>query len=450
MSTGHNSKLEDHILITGIGDASKFSDPAFYLNKQQPIHRWAPWIAGFSKQFVRDSINMYIPDGGTVLDPFSGVGTTLVESKLTNHKCIGFEINPYAYFVCNTKMRGITANPCDLKKEIAKFVNFTTECEIHSYTPYSEAPSGFRSRIDFYSPHVKTKVLSTLDFINQIENNIVRDLFRLAFSSTMVTYSNYSYEPSLGTRRGSGKEDILEYDVYGLIESKLKTMLDDIIYVQTSTKVDLNAHYDIINDTYFNCEKYVSSKCADLIVTSPPYLNNYHYNRNTRPQLFWLGFVSEASELKKLEKMNFGTYWQTARDVDYIGLDFEMEDNSIDELLNEIRGKNKDKGVYGGNGWANYAASYFNDCYKFAKGIDYCLTSGSTALVVIGNSIVQGVPVPTDELFSKISNLFDLETVKIHIPREKRVGDSIVKANYRCKSNIKQNLYEAIVELRKA
>lgn len=28
---------------------------------------------------------------------------------------------------------------------------------------------------------------------------------------------------------------------------------------------------------------------VDLIITSPPYLNNYHYNRNTRPQLYYVG-----------------------------------------------------------------------------------------------------------------------------------------------------------------
>ena len=52
----------------------------------------------------------------------------------------------------------------------------------------------------------------------------------------------------------------------------------------------------------------------DLLVTSPPYLNNYHYNRNTRPHLYWLGFCSSPGDMKHLEEHNFGTYWQNARD----------------------------------------------------------------------------------------------------------------------------------------
>ena len=73
---------------------SVFSDPAFSGNKRLPIHRWVPWIAGYSQQFVQDALKRYLPTQGTVLDPFSGVGTTLVEAILSGHHALGFEINP--------------------------------------------------------------------------------------------------------------------------------------------------------------------------------------------------------------------------------------------------------------------------------------------------------------------------------------------------------------------
>lgn len=53
---------------------SNFSDPAFSRNKSYPIHRWVPWIAGFSKEFVNDSIMKYVDGSGTILEPFAGVG----------------------------------------------------------------------------------------------------------------------------------------------------------------------------------------------------------------------------------------------------------------------------------------------------------------------------------------------------------------------------------------
>ena len=59
-----------------------FVDPAFAENKRLPIHRWVPWIAGFSSKFVEGAVHRYLKKKGTVLDPFAGVGTTLVEGHL--------------------------------------------------------------------------------------------------------------------------------------------------------------------------------------------------------------------------------------------------------------------------------------------------------------------------------------------------------------------------------
>jgi len=116
-------------------------------------------------------------------------------------------------------------------------------------------------------------------------------------------------------------------------------------------------------------------------------------------------------------------------------------------MLSKIR---PEKGIYGGKGWANYAASYFNDCYKFAKGIKYALKPGGIALVVIGNSILQGIVIPTDIYFGKIAESIGLELVRIDVPRTTRVGNSIIQSDVRViKAKSSDQLYEAIVELRK-
>ncbi len=115
-----------------------------------------------------------------------------------------------------------------------------------------------------------------------------------------------------------------------------------------------------------------------------------------------------------------------------------------------LRKLNREKGHYGGNGWANYAAAYFNDCRKFAEGINYVLKRQGAALVVIGNSILQGVMVPTDEYFGKIAESVGLELLKIDIPRATRVGNSIIQSDVRVgKAKASHQLYEAVVVLRK-
>ena len=98
----------------------------------------------------------------------------------------------------------------------------------------------------------------------------------------------------------------------------------------------------------------------------------------------------------------------------------------------------------------NYAASYFNDCYKFANGILNVLKPGGAALVVIGNSILQGQLIPTDQYFGKIAESVGLELVRIDIPRATRVGNSIIQSDVRvAKAKDSHQLYEAVIELRK-
>ncbi|MFW6116767.1 MAG: site-specific DNA-methyltransferase, partial [bacterium] len=180
------------------------------------------------------------------------------------------------------------------------------------------------------------------------------------------------------------------------------------------------------------------------------YMNNYHYNRNTRPQLYWLGYVQEPRDLGKLEWASFGKYWQTVREARDVQLSFDPPSDGLCDTLAQLRSLNAHKGVYGGRGWANYAATYLNDCHVFAQGIRFVLRRGGTALVVIGNSILQGVCIPTDRYFGEIAQAVGLQLVDIHIPRATRVGNSIVNSGVRVgKPHRSSQLYEAIVELRK-
>jgi len=61
---------------------------------------------------------------------------------------------------------------------------------------------------------------------------------------------------------------------------------------------------------------------VDLVVTSPPYLNNYHYPRNTRPQLHWLGMAGGPGYKAAREDESFGKFWQTVRGSEPVKLDF--------------------------------------------------------------------------------------------------------------------------------
>ena len=166
-------------------------------NRDVPVHRWVPWIAGYSKYFVEDALARFTDSPGVVLDPFAGVGTTLVEADLAGHETVGFEINPYAAFAAQTKLKAHRADPDYLRNTVDRFMVFMEKGVQRRTKPRTAPPVGFRTRTPFYSPKVEKKVLLVLDFIADQDPQIT-DICRLAFAATMVNYSNYSYEPSSG------------------------------------------------------------------------------------------------------------------------------------------------------------------------------------------------------------------------------------------------------------
>ena len=423
---------------------TSFRDPAFVANRDAPVHRWVPWIAGYSKHFVEDALERHTTGPSVVLDPFAGVGTTLVEADRTGHEAIGFEINPYARFASQTKLKAHRVDSGVLRRNIHDFLAFAYTVGTNGVEPQSAPPAGFRTRTPFYSMRVLRKVLLTLDFIKTLTDDHVRDLFRLAFASTMVHYSNYSYEPSLGRKATAGRPGVVDFPVFDALADKLSQMADDADWYRDVRAPRVRHDGRVFAESFFDTYRKLPMGSADLLVTSPPYLNNYHYNRNTRPHLFWLGFCDTPSDLKRLESLNFGTYWQNARELDIVELDPQVNDTEIRDAIAEVRVKNPEKGIYGGNGWANYAARYFNDCGRFIAGAKWCLRPGGTALVVLGNSILQGVPIPTDRFLAVVAERQGLEAVAIHTPRDARVGNSIVNSRVPGSGR----LYESVVELR--
>ena len=426
-----------------------FRDPAFMANRAAPVHRWVPWIAGYSQQFVEDALGQCIDDYGTVLDPFAGVGTTLVEADRAGHEAIGFEINPYAAFASRTKLKAHRIDLAVLGDAIRACREFLHEAEAKGTAPRAKPPAGFRTRSPFYSPKVLRKVLLVQDFIASQRTRAVADVFRLAFAATMVECSNYSYEPSLGRKSAVGRPEVEDFPVMETVAGKATLMAEDASWYRRMRNGRRRKDGRVFSGSFFNGCRALPPGSVDLVITSPPYLNNYHYNRNTRPHLYWLGFCSSPQDLKRLEALNFGTYWQNARDRERIDLALEIQDQEILDAIEEVRAKHPEKGIYGGSGWANYAALYFNDCARFAAGMKHCLRPGTTALVVIGNSILQGVQIPTDRFLAKIAERQGFETIEIHAPRPTRVGNSIIDSTVRtAKAANGARLYESVVELR--
>jgi hypothetical protein len=428
--------------------SSSFRDPAFGENKHLPVHRWVPWIAGFSAGFVDDVISTYIGPKSkeTVLDPFCGVGTTLLQAILRGHKAIGFEINPYAALACRAKL---TASRVDLAELDGAIALLESSCKgwKNGSAPSRVLPPPLKSRIPFLSPNVERQALHAVAFLNSLDSASLSDLCRLAFGAILVGISNYTYEPSLTSRPAAGKSLIMDADVAQVLIGKLRQMRSDIIWLRQEMNGKKPGKAEIINADFFQGQQSLKTGSIDLVVTSPPYMNNYHYVRNSRPHLYWLSFVTSPRQQRYLEVGNFGQYWQTVRDADPLSLVFHHP--TSESIVEQLRAIRTEHGAYGGSGWANYVVAYLNDCYRFMGILRRVLRRGGTAVIVIGNSIIQGLNVQTQSILSEIGEMQGLKTSGVHCVREKRVGASITQSSVRRGAHTSAQLAEFAVIVRK-
>lgn len=425
-----------------------FSDPVMSDNKSLPVHRWVPWIAGYSASFVDGVISSYLPNrrAGVILDPFCGVGTTLLQAVRRGYDAVGFEINPYPALAARAKLGSPGVNLSELDSWLAELQKDCAGWRIMPAPPNVIA-APLKSRLPFFSPAIHHQVLHLLAFTSAIESTLIASLFRAAFGAVMVSFSNYSYEPSLTSRPAAGKATIEDADVGQIMLAKLRQMRADIALLQDETRRQAFGTSRIINADFFSSDAEVKTGTINLMITSPPYMNNYHYVRNTRPQLYWLNFISAPNEHRHLETNNFGQYWQTVREADAIGLNFEHRE--LDRILGLLRETRLEKGAYGGPGWANYVAAYFNDCYRFMARLRRVLARGGVGVIVIGNSIIQGQDIRTEEILSQIGVAQGLTLEGVHRIREKRVGASITQSSVRQGERSRAVLSEFAVVVKK-
>jgi hypothetical protein len=236
-------------------------------------------------------------------------------------------------------------------------------------------------------------------------------------------------------------------DVAHVLMTKLRQMRADIAWAQAEARSQPPGRGRVINANFFDANRELPTASVDLMVTSPPYMNNYHYVRNTRPHLYWLNFISSPAEQKHLELGNFGQYWQTVREAERVELGFEHR--QLNQTLQQLRETRVDKGTYGGPGWANYVATYFNDSFRFMAALKRVLARSGVGVVVIGNSIIQGMNIRTEEILGELGTMQGLALEGIHCIREKRVGASITRSSVRQGERSQAILSEFAVTVRK-
>jgi len=104
MDTVSAQKICSEAIVRGVG--REFSPQDNKLRAEDRLaHDWYRFVLSFPPHLIRNYAERFgLTSGATVLDPFCGTGTTLVECKKLGINSSGIERNPMAWFASRVKL----------------------------------------------------------------------------------------------------------------------------------------------------------------------------------------------------------------------------------------------------------------------------------------------------------------------------------------------------------
>lgn len=327
-----------------------------------------------------------------IIDPFCGSGTTNLEALRLGYPSYGFDIDPLALLIAKVK-----TTPIDPRK-ILKYQKIILK-EIASFKSKNPYPYPTIENIDhWFSPISKKKLGFLKQIILRIKERDIRDFFLITFSSIIREVSladNQSQKTYVSHTHKKTPPEVFNFFMERL---KKYTQRMEILYEETLNVYSKNKPGLIKIDsrkihTYTNIPKNIPK----LIVTSPPYIKAIDYIYNQLLEYFWLGDILDIKSIKEINhyKENYiGTkqvYSSSYKDFDHKLFGIAELDNTIKKL----RQKDK-KHAYITYTYFHSMKENLSSCYKI-------LSAGEYYVMVIGNTSVSGLEIPTDVYLSEIA-----------------------------------------------
>lgn len=343
-------------------------------------HGYHRYPAKFIPQIVNKLIQNFTSENDTVLDPFGGCGTTLVEAKILGRKSVGFDINPVAKLITETKITPL--NPNSLENYFYKFVNNYNNKVVSASLQHSERTNYW------FDPSIQDELDKLYFVINEIKNFEVRRFYLCAFSHILKNSSKWlmkSTKPQIDPNK-------IPPNVFDTFVSHIKHMMsrnsDFYELLQGSGNLKTVAEMKLRDST----KKFLfNDSSVDLIITSPPYVTSYEYADLHQLILLWLGddpirysrWYKYAREYKSFRKKFVGSK-SGERDSSkkFLGL---FATHIISQLPNTRQ-------------HAKSVSKYFSDTQKSIFEMFRVLKPGKKACIIIGNTTLAGVEIKNAEV----------------------------------------------------
>lgn len=388
-------------------------------NESFAIHSWfnlkESFSANFPKWLIKYLKENYNFEPKRILDPFVGGGTSAIEFSRMGIQCIGVEYNPFIRWVAESKLHWHKYNKIDIENAIIKIHSNGLESRKVSLPKLTT----FKNTKYFRSKDVRHLIQTLIEIEESDIDDSTKRFLSLGVASTVEKIANLRKD---GRALRYFKKDI-QKDTKEILKKTWTGFLADLNIqseenVNKSSKIYKGSAVNLNNLRNGHEDKVekIRGNSIDLVVYSPPYLNNFDYSEVYKLELWLLGFVGSYEQWRQVR---LGTL-RSHRSIKFVETSFLTKDkrtkhisekvNLLEKGLEETSSANAVKGL---------AKSYFDDMFLALKEQYRTLKKDGYLAYLLANSCYSELQIQTDLILCEIAKSIGFTPLEIIVLKKR-------------------------------
>lgn len=378
-------------------EETQLNSTTFQDNMKLPLHRWYRYTAGFSGAWVGGLIE----EGKRsrrcrILDPFAGSGTVMIESMLHGVDSYGVESNPYVHRIATAKLQW---NDFDADVLLGRCLEVLRKAQAMDI-----GRTDYPSLVGRCFPAETLKKLEALKLACQeIGDGKLRNFVWFVITSILRSTSPVGTAQWQYIQPEKSKSKVL--DPFVAYRQKVGEIFEDIYRMRNV--FGKNAHAEVLQEDARNIVS-IPDNWADMVITSPPYANNYDYADAMRLEMLFWDDIGGWQDLQ--DKVSVNLVRACTQHVSSLKNDIAsyLASSLLAPIGDEIAEKflllkNERENHGGKKNYHMMIVAYFFDMAQVFQSLARVTAKGCQMCFVIGDSAPYGIYVPVDEWLGKLA-----------------------------------------------